>query len=140
MVAVGCPRDATNDWAASTAPFQHAEQAGTAPIVRFRMDYGDGESNGPLPNNIGIFEHVYNRGGTFTVIYTAVDAAGRAASDTCTFTWTQLRSSAPRYQAPSGGNYIPYPGNGGGPTRCRDGSISNSSGRGTCSYHGGIAR
>jgi len=35
---------------------------------------------------------------------------------------------------------IPYPGNGGGPTRCRDGSVSGSSGRGTCSHHGGIAR
>ena len=36
--------------------------------------------------------------------------------------------------------FIPYPGNGGGPTRCRDGSYSHSSGRGTCSHHGGIAR
>ena len=35
--------------------------------------------------------------------------------------------------------FIPYAGNGGGPTRCRDGSYSHSSGRGTCSHHGGIA-
>ena len=38
------------------------------------------------------------------------------------------------------GQFIPYPGNGGGPTLCRDGTYSNSSGRGTCSHHGGIAR
>lgn len=36
--------------------------------------------------------------------------------------------------------FIPYQGNGGGPTLCRDGTYSHSSGRGTCSHHGGIAR
>lgn len=46
------------------------------------------------------------------------------------------RSSSPPVTDPR----IPYPGNGGGPTLCRDGSISGSSGRGTCSHHGGIAR
>jgi hypothetical protein len=34
---------------------------------------------------------------------------------------------------------IPYQGNGGGPTLCNDGSISGSSGPGTCSHHGGVA-
>lgn len=34
---------------------------------------------------------------------------------------------------------IPYCGNGGGPTQCKDGTTSGSSGRGTCSYHGGEA-
>jgi hypothetical protein len=52
-------------------------------------------------------------------------------------TATQVRPTATPVPP---GNFIPYPGNGGGPTRCRDGSISNSSGRGTCSHHGGIAR
>jgi hypothetical protein len=37
------------------------------------------------------------------------------------------------------GEFIPYAGNGGGPTMCSDGSLSHSSGRGTCSHHGGIA-
>jgi LysM repeat protein len=36
--------------------------------------------------------------------------------------------------------FIPYEGNGAGPTLCRDGTYSRSSGRGTCSHHGGIAR
>ncbi|MEO8538124.1 MAG: LysM peptidoglycan-binding domain-containing protein [bacterium] len=49
-------------------------------------------------------------------------------------TRTPTRSSVPT------GPTIPYPGNGGGPTQCRDGSVSNSSGSGTCSHHGGIAR
>lgn len=38
------------------------------------------------------------------------------------------------------GRYILYAGNGRGPTRCRDGTISRSAGSGTCSHHGGIAR
>lgn len=37
------------------------------------------------------------------------------------------------------GEFIPYPGNGGGPTLCADGMYSHSSGRGTCSHHGGIS-
>lgn len=45
----------------------------------------------------------------------------------------------PRVLTPITHYYIPYPGNGGGPTLCRDGSISNSSGPGTCSHHGGEA-
>lgn len=32
---------------------------------------------------------------------------------------------------------ISYCGNGGGPTQCNDGTTSGSSGRGTCSHHGG---
>lgn len=39
---------------------------------------------------------------------------------------------------PVPGEFIPYPGNGGGPTLCADGMYSHSSGRGTCSHHGGI--
>jgi hypothetical protein len=35
--------------------------------------------------------------------------------------------------------FIPYPGNGGGPTLCADGMYSHSSGRGTCSHHGGVS-
>jgi hypothetical protein len=41
--------------------------------------------------------------------------------------------------SPGPGLFIPYPGNGGGPTRCADGTYSHSSGRGTCSHHGGEA-
>jgi hypothetical protein len=39
----------------------------------------------------------------------------------------------------SGTHSEPHRGNGGGPTPCRDGSISPSSGSGTCSHHGGEA-
>lgn len=44
----------------------------------------------------------------------------------------------PSPMGPSFGPYIPYAGNGGGPTLCADGLTSHSSGRGTCSHHGGI--
>ncbi|MBI1257077.1 MAG: DUF3761 domain-containing protein [Chloroflexi bacterium] len=42
--------------------------------------------------------------------------------------------SMPDYQPPT------YSYSGGGGTRCRDGTYSSSTGRGTCSHHGGIAR
>jgi hypothetical protein len=47
-----------------------------------------------------------------------------------------VTSPAP-WQAPQPGPFIPYQGNGLGPTPCADGSWSHSSGRGTCSHHGG---
>jgi hypothetical protein len=60
-----------------------------------------------------------------------------------------VRQFAATRPAPSGrpirldratpGSFIPYQGNGGGPTRCSDGTYSHSSGRGTCAYHGGIS-
>ena len=40
--------------------------------------------------------------------------------------------------APPAPRFIPYPGNGLGPTPCADGTWSHSAGRGTCSHHGGI--
>lgn len=40
---------------------------------------------------------------------------------------------------PQVGPFIPYEGNGGGPTLCADGMWSHSSGSGTCSHHGGEA-
>ena len=41
-------------------------------------------------------------------------------------------------RVPSTGKFIPYAGNGRGPTLCADGMWSHSSGRGTCSHHGGV--
>lgn len=38
------------------------------------------------------------------------------------------------------GQFIPYIGNGLGPTVCADGMVSRSAGSGTCSYHGGIKK
>lgn len=46
-------------------------------------------------------------------------------------------AAATSYAPP--GQFIAYEGNGGGPTLCADGMVSHSSGRGTCSHHGGIA-
>jgi len=52
----------------------------------------------------------------------------------------RARSIAPSAPpTPEPGAFIPYEGNGGGPTLCSDGMYSHSSGRGTCSHHGGIA-
>jgi len=51
----------------------------------------------------------------------------------------ERRARAETASAISPGAFIPYAGNGGGPTPCADGTWSHSSGRGTCSHHGGIA-
>jgi hypothetical protein len=52
----------------------------------------------------------------------------------------RARSAAhPETAPPSAGMFIPYAGNGGGPTLCSDGMYSHSSGSGTCSHHGGVA-
>ena len=63
-------------------------------------------------------------------------------------TWEQTAESAETEQtvpepsdatSDSGSTYDSgYEGNGGGPTPCNDGSVSGSSGSGTCSGHGGI--
>ena len=49
--------------------------------------------------------------------------------------------AVPAYATPSVPQLqtVPYEGNGGGPTLCSDGTVSGSSGRGTCSHHGGIS-
>lgn len=41
--------------------------------------------------------------------------------------------------SPRPGEFIPYRGNGGGPTLCNDGMYSRSSGSGTCAHHGGVS-
>jgi LysM repeat protein len=61
--------------------------------------------------------------------------AGAAPSDTPAPNLT----SPVQWVAPQPGPFIPYPGNGLGPTPCADGSWSHSSGRGTCSHHGGAS-
>jgi hypothetical protein len=54
-------------------------------------------------------------------------------------TLSPIRRTRPVPQpVPQAGPFIPYPGNGLGPTPCADGTWSHSSGRGTCSHHGGI--
>lgn len=74
-------------------------------------------------------------------------AAGRYREDTGRNpTIRQFRAT--RVQQPANGAgatvpsprmFIPYEGNGRGPTLCRDGMYSHSSGPGTCSHHGGVA-
>lgn len=54
----------------------------------------------------------------------------------------EFEDEAPEYDRadpdyPYPGPYNEYEGNAGGPTQCNDGTVSNSSGQGTCSWHGG---
>jgi hypothetical protein len=67
----------------------------------------------------------------------AVAQAHLEVDATSTAIALQAASAGPA--GPAGpGPFIPYAGNGGGPTPCNDGTWSHSSGRGTCSHHGGI--
>jgi hypothetical protein len=68
---------------------------------------------------------------------TAVAKANNLANSN-TGTGTSTGAGTSTGTAP--GQFIPYAGNGGGPTQCNDGTWSHSSGRGTCSHHGGIKR
>lgn len=76
---------------------------------------------------------------------TTTPAPAAVASSVVTAPTPVVSSPVPVRTAPSptpvpSGPYIPYAGNGLGPTQCADGTVSHSSGRGTCSHHGGIAR
>jgi hypothetical protein len=50
----------------------------------------------------------------------------------------ERQPALPADPQPESGSFIPYQGNGMGPTLCADGMYSHSSGRGTCSHHGGV--
>jgi len=64
-------------------------------------------------------------------------AAGTAPQASVVAAPTRAAPNGATPQCPRG--FIPSPGNGGGPTLCKDGLCSNSSGPGTCSGHGGVA-
>lgn len=68
-------------------------------------------------------------------------AAGRTIRDRLAAEESRREEAAEnaRIAASSNGGFIPYAGNGGGPTLCADGQWSHSSGRGTCSHHGGVS-
>jgi len=138
IVLLSCPKDAFQAGSSYDVRFGNVVVPAASPITNYRIDYGDGRVFENSSNN-QVFEHRYSRGGTFNVRVTVTDASGRSGSGMCFWT-LQLLPSVPRsfnsFSNPS--LNIPYPGNGGGPTFCADGSISGSSGRGTCSHHGGI--
>jgi hypothetical protein len=72
--------------------------------------------------------------------YATATAVARAYSNANSNTGTETGTGAGTSTGTAPGQFIPYAGNGGGPTQCRDGTWSHSSGRGTCSHHGGIKR
>jgi len=62
-------------------------------------------------------------------------APGAKTSGTWEF---QVPGSTTGGSKPSPPRSLPYSSGGGGATLCTDGTVSGSTGRGTCSYHGGI--
>ena len=122
-----------------TETFGHFEAGGSSPITRYFIFYGDGyHYSASTPDQV--YEHTYNSPGTFHAVIIVTNAQGLTASSACDVTYTSTGggNGGGAGQVPTGPT-IPYPENGGGPTQCRDGSVSNSSGSGTCSHHGGEA-
>lgn len=76
----------------------------------------------------------YNYGGT---IVSATDAISGGGTSGINFAGGGSPGTS---GVVSSGQFIPFIGNGQGPTLCADGLLSRSAGRGTCSGHGGIAR
>ncbi len=127
-VTVICPRSASGNWTWYDAKFVPLIQPGSAPIAEFAIDYGDGRrfSNSSIDQ---VFEHRYTTSGTFKVVAGVRDTNGKIAVGSCTWTLNMFSSWSGSGGTPNFGGSL-----------CRDGTWSSSTGRGTCSWHGGIAR
>ena len=136
-VALVCPANASGSWDWYDAKFGFIKRPGSSPITKYAIAYGDGRvfTNSSTDQ---VFEHRYTSSGQYTVRVIVGDAAGRVGTASCQWNLQMNRYWGPSVGSYSNNPYLPYPGNGGGPTFCADGTISGSSGRGTCSYHGGI--
>jgi micrococcal nuclease len=82
--------------------FDHSPIATGAPVVRFEIDYGDGQRY-TNATEAGVFEHSYARAGTFTATAVVTNANGQQGRSSCSFSWmpreapdTRPTSSAPR--------------------------------------------
>jgi hypothetical protein len=127
-VTMVCPRSASGNWTWYDAKFGYSIQPGSAPITGFAIDYGDGRkfTNSSVDQ---VFEHRYTTSGTFKVVAAVLDGNGKIASGSCTWTLNMFSSWSGSGGTPNFGGSL-----------CRDGTWSSSTGRGTCSWHGGIAR
>ena len=127
-VTMICPRSASGNWTWYDANFGYSIQPGSAPITGFAIDYGDGRkfTNSSVDQ---VFEHRYTMSGTFKVVAAVLDGNGKIASGSCTWTLSMFSSWSGNSGMPSLGGSV-----------CRDGTRSPSTGSGTCSWHGGIAR
>jgi hypothetical protein len=106
--------------------------------------------NGPAINNLSSTAYVAASGGSSSTDAPPADAVARPQAlplnpNTRVVAPTVYYVPPTIYYMPSvtsitsGTNYIPFAGNGGGPTLCSDGMTSHSSSSGTCSSHGGEA-
>jgi hypothetical protein len=135
FVVLRCSTPAAGPWSWFDETFGNAVVPGSAPIAHYSIDYGDGATYESDTPDL-VFEHRYTSPGTFHATVVVAGSDGVSGQSACDVTWTSTSDGGS--QGPTGPR-IPYPGNGGGPTQCADGSVSGSSGPGTCSHHGGEA-
>jgi LysM repeat protein len=149
LVCVGLLAACSNDEATTTATPQLTAAEATAPPVRVLPTIRPAP---PLPTNPPVPLRTVRPNLTTTYSVQSGDSWSSIAAkfgismDALLIANNRNYTSSPLYAGetltiPSSAFnpvFIPYRGNGGGPTQCRDGTYSHSSGRGTCSHHGGI--
>jgi len=86
-VRITCPTSASGPWTSVNARFGHTETSGSSPIVAYEIWYGDGGHYGPVPTPDQVFEHRYEKPGTFKVTVFVRNEQGLPGSAECTHTW-----------------------------------------------------
>lgn len=144
-ITIDCGPAVSGSWDWYRVNYEYSFSGGSE-IVQWGMEYGDGRSY--VSYNRGqaetdVYWHKYTSSGSYTARAWVEDVDGRTDSDSCTFRWNWV---TPPLAIPSqtGSN------NSGGSTApastrrvgaiCRDGSRSSATGRGACSWHGGVSQ
>jgi hypothetical protein len=90
-----CPNSGIVNSSSFHVRFGHSPITTSAPIVRFDIDYGDGQ-HFTNATEAGVFEHRYVRGGAFTVTAVVTDARGQQGQSSCSFSWRPREVPEPR--------------------------------------------
>lgn len=131
--SLACPHSGTVDSPSFYVRFSHSPITASAPLIRFDIDYGDGNRYASQ-TEAAVFEHRYGAPGTFTVTAVVTDANGRQGSSSCRFFWNRPSPTSSPTSTPSSSASSTD----GATAICNDGSLSYSQHRrGTCSHHGG---
>jgi hypothetical protein len=87
--ALGCPLESVLAGTLAEATFGYGITPGSAPIVRYAIDYGDGGSFASDTVD-GVFSHTYALGGTYEIDLEVTDADGHTATASCSWTFSLL--------------------------------------------------
>lgn len=89
-LSVSCPGVVSSGAATAAASFGHQASAGSSPLARWSVDYGDGkhyEAAAGAGTEQAVFHHTYTASGSYIFSVTLTDANGLWAFDNCVFSW-----------------------------------------------------